>query len=480
MKKFEIFFGVIKIPIDFIMTLLAYTAAYKLRLITSPIDGFAKAIDYTVLPTIKEYFNFSINAGIALVIVFALGKMYSLKTTLRFGNEMWKIILLCIVWAMLIITYFFFTRTLPFSRLAIFYSWALTLFFVTSGRGLIKIIQSLLIKANIGKRTLLFIGTNNITTEINNQLEHDQNYDIIGVIGNKAIESSNLKILGSINQLEYIIKKYKIDEVIQTEFDFPEDIVEDIIEICDLHHINYRFIPDLLEVRRTNIAIETIGTIPVINLKTTPLDGWGKIVKRIIDILGAIIGFIILSPILLITAIAIKLDSKGPILFSKLDDGSPAKRVGQKGKTFTCYKFRSMKPNTNDLRYTKLADHNTRSDGPLVKIKNDPRVTRVGRIIRKYSIDELPQLWNVLIGNMSLVGPRPHLPEEVAKYQKHHRFVLTIKPGLSGIPQVSGRSNLEFEEEVKLDRFYIENWSILLDLKLIFKTISVTLKGHKE
>jgi lipopolysaccharide/colanic/teichoic acid biosynthesis glycosyltransferase len=140
-----------------------------------------------------------------------------------------------------------------------------------------------------------------------------------------------------------------------------------------------------------------------------------------------------------------------------------------------------MHPNTDSLRYTEeFLNKNLRSDGPLVKIKDDPRVTKVGRFIRKYSIDELPQLWNVLIGNMSLVGPRPHLPEEVAHYKGSHKFVLTIKPGMTGLPQISGRSDLDFENEVKLDRYYIENWSLWLDTKLIFKTVGILLKGYKE
>jgi lipopolysaccharide/colanic/teichoic acid biosynthesis glycosyltransferase len=139
-----------------------------------------------------------------------------------------------------------------------------------------------------------------------------------------------------------------------------------------------------------------------------------------------------------------------------------------------------MFPKTDSLRYTKLANSNMRTDGPLVKIKDDPRITRIGKFIRKFSIDELPQLWNVVVGNLSLVGPRPHLPEEVAKYEKHHKFVLTIKPGLSGLAQISGRSELSFEDEIKLDKYYIENWSMWLDIKIILKTFLVVLMGYKE
>ncbi len=480
MKRSEIAFGIIKIPVDFIMTFAAFIAAYELRLITESFGWIAKPIDYSVLPTQIEYIYFSLAVSIALVLVFTLGKMYNLKTTHKFSKESKRVATLCGIWIMLIITYFFFTRTFPFSRLAIIYSWVLTFILVITGRAFIKLIQNGLLKAGIGKQRLLFIGNNSITNELSKLLKQDLSYKIVGLIGKKS-PKTNIKNLGTISQLEYILKKQRIDEVIQTKSDTSEAQSEDILELCDLHHVNYRFTPDLVEVRRTNIEIETLGSIPVINLKPTPLDGWGKVLKRIMDIIGAAIGLIILSPIFLITAIAIKIDSKGPVFFAKLDDGSPVKRVGQYGKLFKFYKFRSMRPKTDSKRYSsELAGKNTRTDGPLVKIKHDPRVTKTGRFIRKYSIDELPQLWNVLTGNMSLVGPRPHLPEEVAKYEKHHRFVLTIKPGLTGLPQTSGRSDISFEEEVKLDRYYIENWSLWHDIKLIFKTIGVILKGHEE
>ncbi|MBD3361032.1 exopolysaccharide biosynthesis polyprenyl glycosylphosphotransferase [Candidatus Peregrinibacteria bacterium] len=478
MKRFEIFFGIIKVPVDFIMVILAFLAAYELRLVTEPIKGIAKPIDYSVLPTIKEYLNFSIGAAVALIVIFVLGRMYTLKTTLRFSGETKKVIIFGGIWAMAIITYFFFTRTFPFSRLAIIYSFALTIIFTTFGRGLIRIIQRGFLRMGVGRRRLLFIGNNNITKEIYKYLSNDLRYKIVGLIGQK--KKDKLKILGAVRDLEKIIERNKIDEIIQTKSDVSETQAEDILELCDLHHVNYRFIPDLIDVHRTNISIQTIGSIPIISLKPTPLDGWGKVAKRITDILGASLGLIILSPIFLITAIAIKIDSKGPIFFARLDEGSPVKRVGQYGKLFNFYKFRSMHPKTDNLRYTELTKKNIRKDGPLVKIKNDPRITRVGGFIRKYSIDELPQLWNVLKGNMSLVGPRPHLPEEVAKYKRHHRFILNIKPGLTGLSQISGRSDLSFEEEVKLDRYYIENWSILLDIKIIFKTLGVILKDYKE
>jgi lipopolysaccharide/colanic/teichoic acid biosynthesis glycosyltransferase len=178
-------------------------------------------------------------------------------------------------------------------------------------------------------------------------------------------------------------------------------------------------------------------------------------------------------------ALAVKLDSRGPIFFSRRDDGSLVTRVGEGGRPFSYFKFRSMIVNSDSMRYKELADRNLRTDGPLVKIQDDPRVTRVGKIIRRWSLDELPELFLVFIGKMSLVGPRPHLPEEVAKYEHHHRKTLTIKPGITGMAQISGRSDLLFEEEVKLDVYYLENWSLLLDISILFKTPLAVLK-HRE
>jgi lipopolysaccharide/colanic/teichoic acid biosynthesis glycosyltransferase len=183
--------------------------------------------------------------------------------------------------------------------------------------------------------------------------------------------------------------------------------------------------------------------------------------------------------LLLLIVILIKLDSKGPIFFAKKDDGSPVYRVGEGGKLFKYFKFRSMIPASDSMRYAELADKNVRADGPMVKIKDDPRITRVGKFIRRWSFDELPELFLVFFGKMSLVGPRPHLPEEVAKYEHHHRKTLTIKPGITGLAQISGRSDLLFEEEVKLDVYYIENWSLLLDLNILFKTPLAVIKKRE-
>jgi len=193
-----------------------------------------------------------------------------------------------------------------------------------------------------------------------------------------------------------------------------------------------------------------------------------KIAKRAIDILGATIGMIILLPVLLAVAIAIRFDSSGPVIY-------PSRRVGLQGKSFSCLKFRTMVQNAHRLR-NELSHLNERN-GVLFKIAKDPRITRVGAFLRRYSIDELPQLWNVLIGNMSLVGPRPSLRNEVAQYTKAQRRRLDALPGITGLWQVKARHDPSFESYIRLDHEYVDQWSIWLDLKILLSTIGVVLRG---
>ncbi len=466
MKKAEIVFGVLRIPIDILMTILAFISAYHLRTFTNLIPGITLELDLSSFPPLNEYIEFSLIAGIFLFVLFASNKMYQMKSSAKVSKEIGKVIKLSTFWILIIIAYFFAIRAFPFSRLALGYSFVLTIVFISSGRVLIHLIQHFLLRMGIGRRRLLFIGDNKISEELKDIYKEDPRFTIVGIIGADQLDD-----------LLSIIKKKKVEEIIQTKSDLSRAHAKDILDICREHHLHYHFVPDLVQVQRTNIEISSPGGIPIISLKPTPLDGWGKVTKRIFDITGALVGLIIFSPILLITAIAIKIDSKGTILFKYLDDGSKVKRVGQYGKLFNFFKFRSMFPKTHNLRYTELADKNIRKGTPMVKIKDDPRVTRVGKFIRKTSIDELPQLWNVLKGEMSLVGPRPHLPEEVAEYKTHQKFVLALKPGITGLAQISGRSNLNFEKENQLDTYYIENWSIWLDIKIIIKTFGVVLSG---
>jgi len=481
MKLSEIIIGLIKIPLDFLMGMLAFVIAFHLRSNPDFIPGIQLPPDPGTFPSIANYLSFSSVIVLVLILLLAANRSYSLKRIVPLGQEIGRLFVIIAAWIMLVIAYFFIIREFPFSRLALGYGWLLTTIFIIGDRIILTLLDRLLLKYNIGKRNILFIGNNVVTGKLSANLIRNPRYSIIGFLDNQEPEKkTGIFYLGNLNLLDETVKKHRIHEIIQTRADLESKEASDILDYCRENHIEYSFVPDLVSIHHINIDIRTINGIPVIKLKPTPIDGWGRVIKRVFDLLGSSIGLLILSPIFLITAIAVKLDSRGTIFFKYLDDGSKVKRVGQYGKLFDFYKFRTMFPNTHNLRYTKLAENNIRKGTPLVKIKNDPRITRVGRVLRKTNIDELPQLINVLKGEMSLVGPRPHLPEEVAKYKNHHKFVLTIKPGITGLAQISGRSDLDFEEEIQLDTYYIEHWSIWLDLKIIFKTIGVFFQTYEE
>ena len=252
------------------------------------------------------------------------------------------------------------------------------------------------------------------------------------------------------------------------------------VEFASDHHITFKYSADLFSTIATNLSVSELSGIPIVELRRTRLYGWGRIGKRIFDFVAALILIILFSPIFLLSALIILLETGRPVIYKN-------ERVGQNGKNLWLYKFRSMYqkyctgPQFGSVgeealkKERELIATQSVKGGPVYKIKNDPRITRFGRIIRRFSVDELPQFFNVLIGNMSLVGPRPHQPREVAQYQKHHRIVFAIKPGVTGLPQISGRSNLSFEEEIKLDTYYIENWSVFMDLIILIKTPFVVL-----
>jgi exopolysaccharide biosynthesis polyprenyl glycosylphosphotransferase len=235
-----------------------------------------------------------------------------------------------------------------------------------------------------------------------------------------------------------------------------------IVNECARSEIRARIVPDLFQMSVRRLDMDNLNGLPLLSVQEPRISTAGQIAKRVLDIIGAAVVLILTAPFMALAALAIRLDSPGPILFRQ-------ERVGRGESRFTLYKFRTMYKDAEEQLET-LKAHNEAS-GPLFKMKNDPRITRVGRILRRTSVDELPQLYNVLKGEMSLVGPRPPLPREVEQYQDWHRRRLAVAPGITGLWQVSGRSDLTFDEMVLLDLYYIENWSLFLDFKILLRTI---------
>lgn len=466
MKKTELIFATILIPVDYVMLMLAALAAYYLRF-----TGFVTEIRPVIFDLqINEFILISLIVSLGYLFVFAISGLYKIKGPKKIIQEISKVLLACSTGIMAVIVYMFFVREMFSSRFIILFAWIFSILFISFGRIIIRIIQSYFNKKGYGIRKVVIIGRDKITN------------DIISFINKK--KSSGYKIMLQARdfspqirkQILKLNKKNPIDEILVTDSNLSRKENLTIIDFAKNNFMGFKYVPGAFEAATTNIEVNTVAGVPIIELKRTPLDGWGRIAKRALDIFGSLIGIILLSPIMLIVALAIKLDSKGPVFFTY-------KRVGLHGQPFTFRKFRSMIADAHKYRFDPefLAQQkNLREGTPMMKFEKDPRITRIGNFLRKTSLDELPQFFSVLSGTMSIVGPRPHEIEEVAKYEKHQKQVLDIKPGVTGLPQISGRSDLHFNDEVKLDTFYIRNWSLRLDLYIIFKTIFVVLSGKNR
>ena len=279
--------------------------------------------------------------------------------------------------------------------------------------------------------------------------------------------------LGCLDDLEELVREHNIDQVYIIQKQGVElPFTQKYVDLCIDMGVTVRLIVDFYKRRRANSYVSTVGTYPVITYHTISLNTYEQLLKRLMDIAAGLVGCIVFSPIMLVTAIAIKLDSPGPVFFKQT-------RVGQNGRLFKIFKFRSMYIDAEE-RKKELMAQNEIEGGVMFKMKDDPRITKVGKVIRKLSIDELPQFFNILGGSMSLVGTRPPTLDEVEKYKRNQWRRISIKPGLTGMWQVSGRSNItNFDEIVELDVEYIDNWSLMLDIRIILKTVLVLLK-HED
>jgi exopolysaccharide biosynthesis polyprenyl glycosylphosphotransferase len=284
-------------------------------------------------------------------------------------------------------------------------------------------------------------------------------YEVVGVLaagGEKIEEVAGVKVIGEIDKLEQLLKKKEVDEVILTVPGLEHSVKQQMILHCERELINFRMVPDVYEVLTSNVEVVNIDGVPLLGIKGIPFDSpFNRIVKRAMDLVVSFIGLICCAPFLLLLSIIIKLNSKGPVFYKQI-------RAGEDGMEFNIYKIRTMRSDAES------------GSGPQMTAKNDQRVTGIGRLMRKYDIDEVPQLYNVLIGQMSLVGPRPERPHfvnqfknDIKRYMSRHQ----VKTGMTGWAQVHGlRQNTSFEERTKYDLYYIENWSLWLDLKILLMT----------
>jgi exopolysaccharide biosynthesis polyprenyl glycosylphosphotransferase len=329
-------------------------------------------------------------------------------------------------------------------------------------------------KRGYNYRRLLIVGTGKRAAGIIDRIKKHPEWGlrIMGTIDDeperKIEKVSNVEVVGDLKDISAIIRDQSIDDVIFVVPRSRLSFIEEAVLACETVGIRAIVAMDLFDLKIARSRHTELDGIPLVSFETTVATEWQLFVKRAIDVIVSGILIIITAPIQLIAAIAIRLTSYGPILFRQL-------RVGLNGRKFTLYKFRTMYQGADGERFTLEAKNEM--NGPVFKIKNDPRVTKVGKILRKLSLDELPQFYNVLAGHMSLVGPRPPIPEEVRKYQTWQRRRLSMRPGMTCLWQVMGRNNVDFDEWMKLDLEYLDNWSLWLDFRIMVKTIPAVLFG---
>jgi len=341
-------------------------------------------------------------------------------------------------------------------------------------RLLLHLAQAKLRKRGYGIRRTVIVGAGEVGRSVMRSIvaRPELGYRVIGFVDDNPdkghTDIGRFRALGALENLPHIVRQEAVDEVIVTLPWMYHRKILSIVRQCERHDVRARIVPDLFQLSLSRVALEDLGGVPLLSLRGPHVGGWMWWVKRAIDFAITLVGLVVLLPLTLLIAVAIKLDSPGPVIFSQT-------RVGKGGRLFICYKFRTMRVGAEKEK-KKLIDLNE-AQGPLFKIRNDPRQTRLGRVLRRTSLDEIPQFYNILKGDMSLIGPRPSLPEEVNEYMEWHKKRLETWPGLTGLWQVRGRSNLTFDEMCLLDIYYIENWSLALDTKIFLQTLPTVILG---
>jgi exopolysaccharide biosynthesis polyprenyl glycosylphosphotransferase len=476
MKKSELIFNLVSIPVDAISLALAGIVSFNLRKHFLEVVG---PIMYRL--DLNEFLVLMYKIIPALILIFALLGLYNLKGTRKFIKEFGKILIGTSLGLLLVILLFFFNQSIFPSRFIILATWGLGIVMVVLGRVILKIIQAQLFKKGIGlHRVVMISGPSQdalVLEEVFKNKVHGYQ-----VVADFEYDDKLIDIL------EEYQSQNKIDEIMQGNPLLKESDNLKLVQFARNKGLKFSFVPNLFEVQRNIIETDQLNGVPIISLKNTPLDGWGKVSKRLVDILASLICLIITSPIFLLILFAIKIDSKGKFIYSALRGGC--------GNNFKFYKFRTMYSHLSvgeeyggqeaEKIRQELWQKNDRGgkDGPFLKIKHDPRVTKVGRFLRRSKLDEIPQFWNVLIGDMSMVGPRAHVLDEVERYRSRYYRMFSVKPGIFGLSQTAQMNwaDLPFEEEIRLNTFYIENWSLWLDIKILAESFWLLffVKKNKE
>jgi exopolysaccharide biosynthesis polyprenyl glycosylphosphotransferase len=454
------------------MTILAFWLAHQFRF-----EFFEQFFELNAVDPFEAYRLIIYSMPLLWLLIFAANGLYTKDNLLGGTREYAKVFRSSTEGFLLIVIAGFLGPTLLISRGWLIMTWGVTFLFVALARFLLRRVVYSLRKHGYFLTQAVIVGANQEGRWLAEQLLRweTSGLHLVGFVDKKTPTTfplfHDLVCLGSVDNLGEIIERYHVGEVILASSAFTtRDYLLDIFREYGMSDkVNIRMSSGLYEILATGLTVNEFAYVPLVYVNKVRLTGTDNFVKSILDYLLAIISLILLSPFLTLIAIWVKLSSSGSIFHKRLV-------MGLNGKQFYALKFRTMLPNGDEIldRYPELKKELARNH----KLKNDPRVTKVGAFLRKYSLDELPQLFNVLKRDMSLVGPRMISPEEVAMYNQFDMNLLTVLPGITGLWQVSGRSDISYEERVRLDMYYVRNWSIWLDLQLLFQTIPAVLKGH--
>jgi exopolysaccharide biosynthesis polyprenyl glycosylphosphotransferase len=444
---------------------LAWFARYRLGLVRDLDPG--NFVDHDV------YLPLQVALSVVFAFTLALRGLYRLPRAASALDDLSSIFTAAGLSVMLLFAGSTFVRYPAESRLTLIFAWILMTVLVVIGRAICLWLLGLLHQRGIGVARTLVVGDNTVGRMIMQALAARPHlgFDIAGFLSTDGNSNfGRFRHLGTPDEIERIIHQERIAQVVIALPSASHEAIMRIVNHCRRDGVQFRLVPDLYEVSLGRLDIDTVNGIPLMGMKDHAILGINFFMKRVIDVMLSVAVLAVFSWFFMLLALLIWIEDRG---------GSPfygQTRVGRGGRLFKMRKFRSMRPDA-DQKLAELLEYNE-AEGPIFKMRDDPRRTRVGAFMRRWSIDELPNLWNVITGDMSLVGPRPATPREVDQYEDWQLHRLDTLPGITGLWQVSGRSELGFSEQVLMDIMYIENWSLGLDLRILLRTIPAVLSGR--
>lgn len=460
---------------DILTVLVSVIIATTIEMNTSPVVGAREFYRGTLIHGRSMGILLTLLCGFTIVLIAASRRMhlYSPASLTNFLHEQRLSAQACFTSGLFLTGALYLLHAADIPRSVVLITLGLVTITLSLRRFLYRILLYRRYEKGIGTRNVLIVGTGEEARALRHHLGSIRHlgYTFKGFIETNSCWSQPSTpvhdVIGNLDTLFHLARKEFVDEII---FAAPgdRDAIRGLLEQAREYGVDLRLVPEMYGGLTWNSSIEYLGQFPTIPLLRGKDRELSLVLKRVLDVVISTAFLILLAPILLLTAIAIKLDSSGSILYA-------SERIGKRGRVFRCFKFRTMVRDAEEQRASMM--HMNERDGVLFKIARDPRITRVGRLLRKYSLDELPQFINVLRGDMSIVGPRPPLASEVREYKLGHLRRLSVKPGITGLWQVQARQDPSFDNYVSLDLAYVESWSIWLDLKIIIRTFGVVFSG---